>query len=219
MEKYHVVKQGDCLSSVAKRYGFRNYRTVYDHPKNAELRSKRPNPNILLPEDVVYIPENKLKEENGATEQQHRFVLKQERTVFRLMLKDSEEKPYANTPFELRIDNQIFQGKTDGNGKLEEKIKADAKFGEVTLYANENGESRILAIVPLELGHLDPIDAVTGVQARLSNLGFECGKVDGVLGKKTKEALRDFQTKHNLPVSGEPCVQTRSKLKQLHDWQ
>jgi peptidoglycan hydrolase-like protein with peptidoglycan-binding domain len=34
---------------------------------------------------------------------------------------------------------------------------------------------------------------VSGVQARLQNLGFDPGKVDGVLGPRTRAAIRTFQ--------------------------
>lgn len=53
----HVVRQGECLSAIAKRYGFASYRIIYDHPDNAELRRARPNPNLLFPGDVIVIPD------------------------------------------------------------------------------------------------------------------------------------------------------------------
>ena len=53
----HIVKQGECLSSLAARFGFLNWKQLYDHPANAKLRQKRPNPNILAPGDEVAVPE------------------------------------------------------------------------------------------------------------------------------------------------------------------
>lgn len=52
----HTVKAGECLSSIAASYGFRDYRTICDHPSNAAFRAKRPNPNLIYPGDVVMIP-------------------------------------------------------------------------------------------------------------------------------------------------------------------
>jgi hypothetical protein len=51
-----TVKSGDNLSAIAKRFGLRSFRDIYDHPDNAAFRIKRPNPNLIFPGDVVMIP-------------------------------------------------------------------------------------------------------------------------------------------------------------------
>lgn len=45
--------------------------------------------------------------------------------------------------------------------------------------------------------------AVTGLQAVLNGLGYNCGTVDGDFGAKTDAALRAFQKAKNLTVDGE----------------
>jgi N-acetylmuramoyl-L-alanine amidase len=45
-------------------------------------------------------------------------------------------------------------------------------------------------------------DDVLGLQRRLSELGFEVGRVDGVFGPRTGEALREFQRNVGLPADG-----------------
>jgi peptidoglycan hydrolase-like protein with peptidoglycan-binding domain len=40
-------------------------------------------------------------------------------------------------------------------------------------------------------------------QAALTLLGFQPGKIDGLMGKRTREALRGFQTTAALTVNGE----------------
>jgi hypothetical protein len=40
-------------------------------------------------------------------------------------------------------------------------------------------------------------------QERLKEKGFDPGSVDGSLGPRTKAALRQYQTTHGLPVTGE----------------
>ena len=57
----HRVKQGECLTSIAARYGFADWRAIYQHPNNAELRKKRPNPSLLFPGDALFIPEKRRK--------------------------------------------------------------------------------------------------------------------------------------------------------------
>ena len=219
MGKYHRVAQGECFSSLAHRYGFESYRTIYDHPENAELLKQRLNPNILFPDDEIYIPDNELKEVDAATEQTHHFVLKREKTMFRLVIKDADEKPFADTRYELSVDKKVFEGKTDGAGKIEQEINADARSGQIVLFSKEGDDGGIIGVLPLNFGHLDPVLETSGVQARLNNLGFECGKIDGVIGEKTRAALIAFQSKYNLSESGECCAATVEKLRQMHDWQ
>jgi len=67
------------------------------------------------------------------------------------------------------------------------------------------------------VGHLDPVDEATGAQARLKNLGFDPGVIDGIVGPKTKAAIAAFQLRHGLQVSSSLDAQTRSRLQQLHD--
>src|SRR5438045_657493 len=71
----HEVSQGECMSSIAAQYGFL-WKTIWNDGENAELRGERPNPNLLYPGDVVFIPEKKIKEESCATETLHKFKRK-----------------------------------------------------------------------------------------------------------------------------------------------
>ena len=55
----YVVTQGDHLTSLASRFGF-DADDVWGHPKNEELRASRGGDrHVLLPGDVLYIPEAK----------------------------------------------------------------------------------------------------------------------------------------------------------------
>jgi peptidoglycan hydrolase-like protein with peptidoglycan-binding domain len=77
----------------------------------------------------------------------------------------------------------------------------------------------------LQIGHLDPVDdsseskpLITGIQARLNNLGYHCGPVDGIMGPKTKMALQRFQSKamQRKDPDGEPDDDTRRALETEH---
>ena len=57
----HTVQQCEYLSLIAKIYGFASYKTIWDHDGNADLREQRQNPNILLPGDLVFIPDKETK--------------------------------------------------------------------------------------------------------------------------------------------------------------
>lgn len=45
-------------------------------------------------------------------------------------------------------------------------------------------------------------DDVAELQSGLSRLGFDCGRVDGILGPRTAQALEDFQRNCGLPHDG-----------------
>jgi hypothetical protein len=52
----YVVKQGDYLTKLAFTMGF-TAADVWSDPKNADLKAARPDPDILAPGDVLYIPD------------------------------------------------------------------------------------------------------------------------------------------------------------------
>ena len=55
-------------------------------------------------------------------------------------------------------------------------------------------------------------DAVRALQKRLNALGYNCGAVDGIFGKKTLAAVKAYQTAKGLTVDGKVGSQTWSAL-------
>ena len=55
---------------------------------------------------------------------------------------------------------------------------------------------RIGALNPI--GELTPNNAISGVQQRLKDLGFNCGTVDDISGSILQQALREFQRTYRL---------------------
>jgi hypothetical protein len=51
-------------------------------------------------------------------------------------------------------------------------------------------------------------DNIRKVQQALEEKGFEVGPVDGILGPRTKEAVRNFQDRYGMKASGEIDNQT-----------
>ena len=206
MAKY-TVKQGDCISSIAQKKGL-FWKQLWNHPENASLKSLRKDPNVLRPGDQVFVPDKQGKQVSGATDQEHRFRVKGVPAKLRVQVLD-EDQPRANEPYTLEIDGNLYSGTTDGEGRIEHSIPPDAKQGRL-LVGDTQDE------YPLSLGHMDPVEEVAGVQARLNNLGFNCGEVNGRLGPETEAALKAFQKKHNLSETGEIDQATRDKLKEVH---
>ena len=50
------------------------------------------------------------------------------------------------------------------------------------------------------------------LQAKLNDLGFDCGKVDGAYGNKTATAVKAYQKANNLTVDGKAGKNTITKL-------
>src|SRR5262245_21991597 len=182
----YTVLQGDCLSSIASKFGFLNWRTIYDHPENEALKRKRPNPNQIYPGDEVFIPELETKEVTIVTAQKHVFTVNTFPIKLRFVVKDENWIPFRGKRYELRVDSQAkpYSGVTvESGGRIEHpqrnepKIRADAKEAELTIWL-DNNRSRPPSVWRLKLGHLDPIEEITGVQKRLANLGFPTERLD-----------------------------------------
>ena len=206
----YVVKQGDCIESIAFNYGL-FWGTVWDDPKNLQLRTVRKSPNVLLPGDKVFVPEKRLKEESGATEQTHRFKRKGVPSKLQIKLLDEDGKPRGNLNYCIIIEGKLRQDKTSMDGWIRVPIVPNAQRGRLIVQESNKQE-----VYELNLGNIDPIDQLEGVRQRLKNLGFDCGGEEGELGEQTKAALKEFQRQYQLPESGEPDQATQAKLKQVY---
>jgi Putative peptidoglycan binding domain len=216
---YYTIQQGDCLNSLAKQRGFADFATLYHRPENAAFREKRTNPNIIFPGDVLFIPDRRIQEIPCPTDQGHQFTLAQKKVYLRLCLQDDLHNPYRNTKYRLTVEGVDSNGSTDSAGMLQQEIPADAVDGEITIFPFPDDPSDPGYTFTLKLGHLDPIDEDSGVDARLINLGF--GPTDTEDDEWSDDgrgdALRDFQDKFGLEVTGEADDATRQKLRALHD--
>jgi hypothetical protein len=205
----HVVHPGQCTSSIAKESGH-FWETIWTDPANTALREARKDPNVLLPGDRVNVMPIRRKTESGATQMRHRFVRRGEPAFLRLTLMGGDQ-PRANQPFVLEVDGTEFRSTTDAEGKLVAPIPGNAKRGRL-LIGPEGDQQEF----PVNLGQVDPISELSGVQSRLNNLGFGCGPADGKLGPQTRSALLRFQEQHELKQTGEPDDATRAKLQEVH---
>jgi Putative peptidoglycan binding domain len=204
-----LVEQGQCVFSLAHRAG-QSWKRIWDHPKNATLRQAR-HPGILLPGDRLYLPPVEPREVSCATGSRHTFVLQRAAAPqLRLTLRRTGVAR-AGLAYELQLDSgETLRGTSDGQGQILQPLPAAARQGRLVLQTNPPEELRLL------IGELDPVETVSGAQARLSHLGYYQGRVDGDLGPRTSAALRAFQQGNGLPETGTFDAATRSKLETLH---
>jgi N-acetylmuramoyl-L-alanine amidase len=236
--RWHRVLQGECLASIARDAGH-FVATLWNHTQNAELRRRRGDPHILLPGDAVFVPEKRPREESGAIDQHHKFRRRGEPAALRLRLlmpsaptatsrtdsteqtdgrceqparRSAEDRPWANVPYRLEVDDQTWPGTTDTNGRIVQRIPGNARRGRLVVSPGTPEQVEYM----LRLGHLCPSTSIRGVKGRLANLGFPAGSDDNDETSELATALRMFQAKHNLPATGRLDETTRQRIEQAH---
>lgn len=203
----HIIKQGEHISKIAEKYAFRDYQTIWNHPDNAALKQKRQNPNVLFPGDELFIPEKQVKKVSCATAKKHRFQVQGQKIMLRLVLRNLDSQPVANTPCELQVEGKLYRLTTDGAGLIEQLIPKTAEEGKLKIEGAE---------VSIKIGHLDPVDELTGWRARLNNLGYNAGTSDDPADPQMRSAVEEFQCDYELKVDGICGAQTQAKLKETH---
>ena len=201
----YIASSGDSIPSIAKDAGF-FWQELWD--LNPELQSLGRDPNILQEGDEVFIPNLREKWASCGTESKHTFKRIGDPIKFKMTLKRLGE-PRKNEKFVLQIGEERLEGQTDGSGRLEVFVPGNERRGLLSL---RDGKE----VYDIQISRLDPIETLTGIQQRLNNLGYYCGSEDGELSPATVDALRRFQEKHELTVSGEPDGETKGKLGSLH---
>jgi hypothetical protein len=185
------------MELIAKNAGFPDYKVIYEHKENAAFKRLRPNPDILMPGDQVFIPDKDTRGTTANTDKAHRYVLKAQKIMLIVTIR-RYGKPFTHQKFVLEIGHKKIRGHTGADGLINTEIPIGAPQGTLTfpgppLYKRE-----------ISLGFLNPITTVSGRQMRLNNLGFFCGPANGVETVAYKAALAAFQKKYLPKVTGDP---------------
>ena len=212
--KSHTIKKGECLSSLSAQYGFHDPDVLYSHPANASLKAKRDNPNLLCPGDTVTIPDKTEKKVERPDGNKHQFKAKGLRTHLRFLVEDVDGIALAGKKYKLEVGTEFFEGTTAGDGLIEHPVLATETNGKLTVWLDDTKTSAL--IWPLEIGALEPHKVTSGIQARLNNLGFNSGKVDGIVGPRTKAAVKAFKKKNGLANNDVIDDATKNKLKEVY---
>jgi len=216
MAETYTVKKNDCFASISKKFGFADYKIIYNHAQNAELKRKRPNPNLLVEGDKVFIPDKNLGEEACSTEQLHNFVLKRPKVKLRIVVKDDQGKHIADKKYELKIGEKMLEGSTDGQGFIEKEIPAETTRAQLKVFTGDE-KLKVLSW-DLSVGELEPSETNLGVQARLHNLGFYYGRLDGKVDtQQSKSSIETYQGKNTMTKTGNVDDALRNKLRDSHD--
>jgi putative peptidoglycan binding protein len=207
MSKYKA-REDDCIESIAFEHGFTRDK-IWNNAANQQLKKLRNHPNVLCAGDQVVVPDKTKKQENGATGLRHRFRLV-DTCHIHIRLLEWDNEPRVGIPYVLVVDAYRYEGETDSSGELKHLIRPDSREGMLML--GEQSEERYL----LRIGRLDPVEELSGIQARLSNLGYMFGPIDGTSGPSTSMAIREFQGDHELTPTGMIDEATKQKIREMH---
>lgn len=201
------VKSGDDLSTLAAEHGYPSWRSIYDFSENHSYWETCKNPDVLQHGSELTVPKIQHGTHPVINERQSVFKLKRENLRLRLRIEDQYGEPHCLCPFWLELmDRAAIEGKTDRDGFLDQMLlPTDGKgvlIVSVPCLVDVDGTGREDVRYELQFGALEPVNCVSGQQARLNNLGFESGEVDGIFGPITRGAIKRFQKSVSIDDDG-----------------
>ena len=210
----YVIKQGDYLDLLAHVFDF-DADTVWNDPANDELRKRRPNPNMLCPTDILYIPTQAARRpvtHSLVTGQTNTFVSTPPTVDVSLKFADPNRASQAFTMPEL---GSLTGLATGADGSTTFKVPVTLKS--FTVVFTSDGAS-----FTCKTGHLDPISTLSGVAQRLQNLGYldpaasyDLAKIDAI--RRALSAFRYVQTGGSTPASGAGSTSAPSRASSDED--
>lgn len=114
----YQIKLGDCIFCIIQDHGLLP-ETVWQHPDNAALKSKRRDLKMLMPDDVVFIPDIRPKVVKEPTNQVHKFWMKGEKHLhwIEIELVGEDGQPIPDEKYQVFLpDGSLKEGNLDRAG-------------------------------------------------------------------------------------------------------
>jgi peptidoglycan hydrolase-like protein with peptidoglycan-binding domain len=106
---------------------------------------------------------------------------------------------------------------SDENASMEPTVTEEASTADMTDVSQEEGavQGKSVSVEPVS-GQTAAFEkpSVQNVQQALKNAGIYEGKIDGISGPKTREAIEAFQSRVGLKADGKVGPRTWEKLKE-----
>lgn len=225
----YTVEQGDTIDTIALKYGL-DADKLWEANKE-ELSKRGRSRYILYPgkiengrigdedrkgADKIKLPKGTGDKKNGGLKANtlNTFLIKEIPLRIQFAV-DGEKKNFlGNRKYNMKIFVLNNENKRDiilkegnlENGELKMTVPMNAKYAIVEIEHAENkedGKDKYEYVYRLNFNKLDPITEVSGVQARLWNLGYYGGLTDDREVDHFKEAVKVFQKKFGLREDGD----------------
>jgi len=211
MSKPHVVQQGEHLTKIAYEHGV-DAATVWNDPENADLKKLRGTGDILLPGDVVHLPDGERPAQPVSVGTLNRYVASPPKVKLALVFHDGP-KPLANEACEIAGlgGSEAAKKETAGDGALELDVPVTSRELTITFPKKE------LSFL-VRVGDVDPHSEASGLAQRLSILGYlsDYRGDEGDAEELLRIAVRAFQKDHDLDQNGDIDDATRSAILKAH---
>ena len=225
----YVVKQDDTLSAIAKKHKT-TAKKIWNHSKNSKLKETRESMDVLLKGDKLWIPPPEQKDEGLKLESVNTLYVDEEHGDIKIVfLKYGKpRKGLQYTPYFEESGISNICSALDADAMALHEVDHDEKTGKISLEPEKDSEIDIEEY-SLRIGWLDPLDYLSGVQARLRNLGyffdvhkwfpFESSRKpysEDEADLLTKNAIAVFQVENGIEPTGEYNEETKNKLREVH---
>ncbi len=210
----HTVRQGEFLARLAQAYGFTDPDVIWNLPENQPLRDAGRTPTTLAPGDNLFVPERVDRTLHGPTERRYTAKVKLSVVRLRVLLQTLGGEALASESGTLHTAAGDSKFTTDAKGLLDVVLTGVTEAGELRLAGDGTTLHRI--VIPLHIGHLDPITTVQGQEARLNSLGYRAGLGGDASAPAFRSAVEEFQCDERLRVDGVCGPATQTKLRSAH---
>ena len=210
---FHDVVPGDTLLALAAANGLESWQDIVNAPENASIKEKLADPGILKSGSKIFIPNKVMRHEASAVDAKHPFKISRPKAWIRMAVKDAAGVAFAGKKYELTAGDTTASGTIPPGGVIEHAVSVTTTSGTLKVWTSDTE----FQTWDLKIGHMEPLDEVSGVQARLNNLGFPCGEPDGVVDDELTAAVKAFQARIGVDPTGTIDETLRTKLKSYYD--
>jgi hypothetical protein len=186
------------------------WKAFYNDDLNRDFWNLGPDPNALLPGDSLHVPDEETKAELCSTA--HVLPALRNTIGLRFIVRDVDGEPLAREKYQVDGTGEIPDGILCSDALHDVIVPPCALEGTLAVWVRDDLD--LADVWTLKLGHLDLID--NGSHARLHNLGYDCGPVDGVNGSRMQVGVRAFQKERSLQVDGVAGPETQAALVDQH---